>query len=38
LARLREYFEDELLTQVGKTMVLTPKAASLFKPVREVVL
>lgn len=38
LARLREYFEDELLVQVGKTMVLTPKAESLKKPVRDVLL
>lgn len=38
LARLREYFEDDLLLQVGKTMVLTPKAQSLMKPVRDVLL
>lgn len=38
LARLREYFEDDLLLQVGKTMVLTPKAESLRKPVRDVLL
>src|SRR5215216_5485695 len=38
LARLREYFEDELLLQVGKTMVLTPKAESLKRPVRDVLL
>lgn len=38
LARLREYFEDDLLLQVGKIMVLTPKAESLRKPVRDVLL
>ena len=35
LARLREYFEDELLVQVGRKMVLTPLAEWLAKPVRE---
>lgn len=38
LARLREFFGDDLLLQVGKTMVLTPKAESLRKPVRDVLL
>lgn len=38
LARLREYFEDDLLQQVGKTMVLTPKAEGLARPVREVLM
>lgn len=38
LARLREYFEDELLVSVGKTQVLTPLAADLIKPVRDVLL
>lgn len=38
LARLREYFDDELLVQVGKTMVLTPLAESIAKPVRDVLL
>lgn len=38
LARLREYFADDLLTQVGKTMVLTPLAESIAKPVRDVLL
>ena len=38
LARLRDYFDDELLHQVGKTMVLTAKAESLTKPVRDVLL
>lgn len=34
LARLREYFDDELLTQIGRTMVLTPRAAQLSNAVR----
>ncbi|HWK61580.1 MAG TPA: LysR family transcriptional regulator [Eoetvoesiella sp.] len=38
LARLRSYFEDELLVPVGKTQVLTPLAAELEKPVRDVLL
>ncbi|AQV98952.1 LysR family transcriptional regulator [Cupriavidus necator] len=38
LARLREYFEDELLVAVGKTQVLTPLALGLRKPVRDVLL
>ena len=38
LARLREYFEDDLLQQVGKTLVLTPKAESLARPVRDVLM
>jgi DNA-binding transcriptional LysR family regulator len=38
LARLRDYFKDELLVQIGKTMVLTPKAESMQKPVRDVLL
>jgi len=38
LARLREYFNDEILTQVGKTMVLTPFAQSLQVPVRDLLL
>ena len=35
LARLREFFENELLVQVGHKMVLTPLAESLVEPVRE---
>ena len=35
LARLREFFEDELLVQVGHQMVLTPLANSLVEPVRQ---
>jgi LysR family nod box-dependent transcriptional activator len=38
LRRLREYFEDELLVPVGKAHVLTPLAAELTKPVRDVLL
>lgn len=38
MARLRDYFEDDLLVQVGRNMVLTPLAASLEKPVRDVIL
>lgn len=38
LARLREYFNDELLTPVGRTLVLTPLAVSLSDPVRKVLL
>lgn len=38
LARLREYFEDDLLVQVGRTMMLTPLAANLELPVRELLL
>lgn len=34
LARLREYFNDELLVQVGRNFVLTPLAESLVQPVR----
>jgi DNA-binding transcriptional LysR family regulator len=38
LSRLREYFKDDLLQPVGKTMVLTPLAAELAKPVHDVLL
>ncbi|WP_255517088.1 LysR family transcriptional regulator [Herbaspirillum sp. SJZ099] len=38
LARLREYFEDDLLVSVGKTNALTPLGSSLIKPVRDVLL
>ena len=38
LRRLREYFKDELLVPVGKAHVLTPLAAELIKPVRDVLL
>ncbi|VTU36027.1 LysR family transcriptional regulator [Variovorax sp. PBL-E5] len=35
LARLREYFEDELIVQVGRRMELTPLAQELRSPLRE---
>ncbi len=35
LARLREYFNDDLLVQAGRNLVLTPLAASLREPVSE---
>lgn len=38
LARLRAYFEDELLVMAGRRMVLTPRAESLVEPVREVLM
>lgn len=36
LARLREYFNDELLVQVGRQMELTPRAEALQDAVRDV--
>jgi DNA-binding transcriptional LysR family regulator len=38
LGRLRDYFEDPLLTQVGRAMRLTPLAESLVEPVRDIIL
>ncbi len=38
LARLREYFDDPLLVQVGRKMVLTPLGESLIIPVRELLM
>lgn len=38
LARLREYFDDELLVQVGRRMEPTPRAAGLQDAVRDVLL
>ncbi|KKB61863.1 nodulation protein NfeD [Robbsia andropogonis] len=38
LGRLREYFDDELLMQVGRRMELTPLGRSLAQPVREILL
>ena len=35
LAKLRNYFEDELLVQVGHHMVLTPLAEALVTPLRQ---
>ncbi len=36
LARLREYFRDDLLVLTGRTMSLTPRAETLVAPVRTV--
>ena len=36
LARLREYFDDELLVQVGRKMEPTPRAEALRDPVRDI--
>jgi DNA-binding transcriptional LysR family regulator len=36
LARLRDYFGDQLLVAVGRTMRLTPRAESLVQPVRDI--
>ncbi|EIK95683.1 LysR family transcriptional regulator [Pseudomonas sp. M47T1] len=38
LGRLRTYFEDELLVQVGRKMQPTPYALELMEPVRDVLL
>jgi len=38
LARLRDYFDDELLVQVGRKMLPTPLAQGLAEPVRRVLL
>jgi LysR family transcriptional regulator, nod-box dependent transcriptional activator len=38
LARLREYFDDELLVQVGRRMEATPRALGLHEAVRDVLL
>src|SRR5215207_203605 len=38
LARLRDYFKDELLVPVGRNLILTPLAVSLVDPVRDVLL
>lgn len=38
LARLRQYFDDELLVQVGRRMVPTPLGESLVEPVREILI
>ena len=38
LGRLRDYFDDELLVQVGRKMELTPRAESLRDVVRDVLL
>ncbi|MBJ7556597.1 LysR family transcriptional regulator [Marinomonas spartinae] len=36
LSRLRDYFQDDLLTQVGRKMVLTHHAQQLEQPVRDI--
>ena len=38
LARLRAYFGDELLVQVGCTLELTPRAQTMKEPVRDVLM
>lgn len=38
LGRLRDHFQDELLVQVGRTMVPTPLAQGLREPVRDVLI
>ncbi|MBA2960486.1 MULTISPECIES: LysR family transcriptional regulator [Ramlibacter] len=38
LARLREYFDDQLLVPVGRTLRPTPRAESLVQPVRDIIL
>ncbi|MEZ2354402.1 LysR family transcriptional regulator [Caballeronia sp. RCC_10] len=38
LGRLREYFNDDLLTPVGRQMELTPLGKALAQPVREILL
>jgi LysR family transcriptional regulator, nod-box dependent transcriptional activator len=38
LARLRDYFDDELLVQIGRKMDLTPRAEGLHAAVRDVLL
>lgn len=38
LTRLRDYFKDDLLVQVGRKMELTPLAETLAEPVRDVLL
>ncbi len=38
LSRLREYFDDELLTQVGRRMIPTPLGEALMEPVRKILL
>lgn len=38
LARLRDYFDDELLVPSGRSLILTPRAESLVEPVREVLM
>ncbi|WP_137133264.1 LysR family transcriptional regulator [Rhizobium sp. FKY42] len=37
LGRLRDYFDDPLLIQVGRTMELSPLAVSLAQPLRDII-
>ena len=37
LGRLRDYFDDPLLIQVGRTMELSPLATSLAEPLRDII-
>lgn len=36
LARLRDYFQDELLVQMGRKMILTPRAETLQNPIHDI--
>ena len=38
LARLRDYFQDELLVQTGRRMILTPRAEKLQVPIHDILL
>jgi LysR family nod box-dependent transcriptional activator len=38
LARLRSYFEDDLLVQVGRKMLLTPMGETLAQPIRDLLI
>jgi DNA-binding transcriptional LysR family regulator len=38
LARLRDYFEDDLLVSSGRQLLLTPRAEELIDPVRDVLM
>src|SRR3984957_5818068 len=38
LARLRDYFQDKLFIQVGRSMVPTPLAQAMAQPVRDILL
>ena len=38
LARMREYFEDPLVIQVGRHMELTPYAQSLVAPIHDIIM
>jgi len=38
LSRLRDYFEDDLLVQVGRKMIRTPMAENLAQPIRDLLI